>query len=84
MILEVLLVDRHVLKDAFGLAIMVELRQGVRIRPSLRRWMAIKRLDLLYAREELVLESAGKLGDLNMVVLFLLFWLVALATPASG
>ena len=83
MILIILLVDRHVLKDALRLAIMVELRQGVRICPSLRRWQAIKRLDLLYAREELVLECAGKLGDLNVVVLFLFFRLVSLATPAS-
>ena len=62
MILVELLMDRHVHEDAFWLAVSIELGQCILVRPAaVNGGQAIKRLNLLYAREELVFESTCQL-----------------------
>ena len=71
MVVHVLLVNRHVLKDALRLPILIQsgkLRMGHQgAFPGLHR--GIKSIHLLNAREELILEGLRQLGQLNVIVL---------------
>ena len=67
MVLVVLLMNSHVLKHALRLALIVEFRKTTASREI------FKHLYLLDAGEKLIFEGVSQLGDLDMIVFFLLF-----------